>query len=48
VISGYLPDVLLDAAEALGASASLSKTVAPRLLARTVERLLHRKPPRVA
>ena len=41
VISGYMQGALLKASEFLGATASLSKTEAPRLLLETVNSLLH-------
>jgi len=42
VVSGFLGGALLEAAELLGATASLNKADAPRLLLPTVERLLQR------
>ena len=40
VISGFLGGALLEASELLGATASLSKTQAPKLLLKTVNDLL--------
>jgi hypothetical protein len=40
VISGYLEGALLKAAECLGASLSLDKANAPRLLVETTRKLL--------
>jgi CheY-like chemotaxis protein len=42
VVSGYLGGALLEAAELLGATASLNKTDAPKMLLPTVSQLLGR------
>ena len=44
VVSGYLQGALLKAAEFLGATASLNKTDAPRLLLQTVQGILQKHP----
>lgn len=46
VVSGYLQGVLLKAAELLGATATLSKTDAPKHLLQTVSDLLQAQPRR--
>lgn len=45
VVSGYLQGALLKAAELLGATATISKTDAPRRLLPTVREILQRFPP---